>query len=116
MNFSPRPARVALRTRPRPYCCYCKRPLAPMHPETGLSQTWDHVLAESRGGTRKVPCCRTCNGLKGDLPTDDWFWFISCHTRWWKLFPNNETVAAVCRQERVRRAYAGERQLGRGTR
>jgi hypothetical protein len=97
----------------RPYCCYCKRDLLPAEPECGLSFTYDHIRAESAGGSRRVPCCRKCNGLKGDLHPDEWFWFIRAHPRWWKLYDHPNQVRDAIRQERVYRAYNGITQLCR---
>ena len=90
----------------QPFCCYCKRPLTPAEPFTGTSFTLDHVVAESHGGWRRVPCCRACNLLKGDLARDDWFWFIGVFKRWWKEFDTPAQVREIVREERVRRAWA----------
>ena len=96
----------------RYFCCYCKRGLTPAEPQGPLSFTLDHVNALSRGGYRRVPCCRQCNQLKGDLHMDDWFWFIRSFARWWKTFDTTRQVEDKIREERVRRAWAklhGER-------
>jgi hypothetical protein len=89
----------------RPHCCYCKRELAPANPPTPRSFTLDHVKALSLGGWKRVPCCRQCNLLKGDLHMDEWFWFISAFSRWWKVFDTPLQVAEKVREERVRRAW-----------
>lgn len=90
----------------QPYCCYCKRDLTPAHPIRSMSFTLDHVKAQSEGGRRRVPCCHKCNLLKDNLPMVDWFWFISKHSRWWKLFDSPAQVLDVVRREYSRRAYA----------
>ena len=89
-----------------PYCCYCKRPLAPADDGGGQSFTLDHVHAKSQGGWRRVPCCKKCNLLKDDLPANDWFWFIGAFPRWWKLFDAPQQVVSAVREEYSRRAYA----------
>jgi hypothetical protein len=97
----------------RAHCFYCKRELTPPLPERGTSFTLDHVRAQADGGWRRVPCCRKCNGLKGDLLVDEWFWFIGAFPRWWKLFDTPGQVVRSVIDERVRRAHAREPQLGR---
>lgn len=46
-------------------CAYCSTPL------DNFSRTVDHLYPESRGGIRsnanKVPACKDCNILKGDM-------------------------------------------------
>lgn len=41
------------------------------------ANTLDHIVAESRQGTREksnlVPCCGSCNLSKGDLLMEDWY-------------------------------------------
>lgn len=96
-------------TRARANCCYCKRHLDLPTPERSTSLTWDHVRAESDGGVKKVPCCRQCNHLKDNLPTEDWFWFINSHPRWWKEFTNPSQVRRVIREFRFAQAKAGQR-------
>ena len=70
----------------------------------GASFTRDHVRAESQGGWRRVPCCRKCNLLKGDLQPGDWFWFIAAWPRWWKQFDTPAQVKVAIRDEYRRRA------------
>ncbi len=100
----------------RKTCLYCKRELTLPSPPGGTSFTWDHVRPKSQGGWKRAPCCWDCNNLKGDLDVDEWFWFIGAAPRWWKRYANSDQVRDAIRQERVRRAYAGEPQLGRGVR
>lgn len=50
-----------------------------------LHPTRDHVLPRSRGGTRTVICCATCNGIKGDMLPDAWERFMAANPRWWKM-------------------------------
>lgn len=82
----------------RCYCCYCKRQLDPPQPEKWTSLTFDHIRAESQGGTRKVPSCRKCNFLKDDLTPGEWFWFIQAHPRWWKEFSLPSQVKRIVRE------------------
>lgn len=95
-----------------PTCCYCKRQLTPAQPERGTSFTFDHVRALSGGGWRRVPCCRACNQLKGDLDPADWFWFIRTFKRWWKTFQTAQQVGQAVLDEHRRRAYARAAELG----
>jgi len=50
-------------------CYYCKCNL------DDYSRTTDHLIPESQGGIRsnsnKVPSCRDCNQLKGDMTPDE---------------------------------------------
>jgi hypothetical protein len=87
-------------------CCYCKRQLQDRDPDATDGMTWDHVKPESQGGFKKVPCCRKCNQLKDDIPTEDWFWFIGTHQRWWKEFTNSSQVKRVIREFRFAQAQA----------
>lgn len=89
-----------------PYCKYCKRLLTPSGEQAGTALTFDHVKPQSDGGWRRVPCCRTCNQLKGNLPMEDWFWFIGAFKRWWKTFSTPAQVRDVVREEYRRRALA----------
>lgn len=89
-----------------PRCHYCERHLTPSHGDIGTSFTFDHVRPASTGGTKRVPCCRKCNQLKGDLPAHDWYWFIRAFPRWWKLFDTAAQVADKILDEHRRRAYA----------
>lgn len=82
----------------RPYCCYCRRELTAPEPERSTSLTRDHVHSQASGGMIWVPCCRKCNQLKGDLPIEQWRWFIGHHPRWWKTFDTNEQVRRVIRE------------------
>jgi hypothetical protein len=50
-----------------------------------LHPTRDHVLPRSRGGTRTIICCATCNGIKGDMLPLAWEAFMEANPRWWKL-------------------------------
>lgn len=89
-------------TRPlrNAYCCYCRRTLTPAAENKETSFSMDHVIAQSEGGWKRVPCCRKCNLLKDNLPTNDWFWFIGAHPRWWKEFKLPSQVARVVREYR----------------
>ena len=72
----------------------------------GTSFTLDHVKAESQGGWKRVPCCRKCNLLKGDLEPSDWFWFIGAWPRWWKQFDTPAQVMVAIRDGYRQRAEA----------
>lgn len=89
-----------------PHCCYCKRQLTPAQPERGTSFTFDHVKAVARGGWKRVPCCRACNALKGDLSVEDWFLFIGAWKRWWKQFQTPAQVLSAVLDLRRAEAYA----------
>lgn len=88
------------------FCCYCKRELLPSGTGKGLSMTWDHVQPRSRGGWKQVPCCLTCNRLKGDIDMEDWWWFVKRHPRYWKGFDHTDEVRLVLRNEWLRRGRA----------
>lgn len=63
-----------------PYCCRAMdRRDARLHP------TRDHVLPICRGGTQKIICCQTCNGIKADMLPEVWNAFMEDHPGWWKL-------------------------------
>lgn len=101
-------------TRPlygKPHCKYCQRQLEPTNSPRDTAFTLDHVKAQAEGGWRRVPCCRKCNELKGDLPMESWFWFIGAFERWWKTFANHHEVVTAVRQEHRRRAYANQERM-----
>ncbi|PZO89082.1 MAG: hypothetical protein DI623_11425, partial [Sphingomonas sanxanigenens] len=75
--------------------------------------TYDHVVPESRGGQRFLPCCRKCNELKADLPIGCWLWFIDHYARWWRTFTSPSQVRNVIVAEQSRRVRAGEAPLSR---
>lgn len=82
------------------WCCYCKRgPLtqaakgAKLRP---LDATRDHFVSRhERSGTgeRWVPCCNTCNMLKGALRPGAWLAFIDNNPGYWRDFRNPVQVA-----------------------
>ena len=76
----------------RPFCCYCKRTLEAPSARSNLAFTRDHIMPVARGGTRKVPCCRQCNQLKGSLHPASWRVFTDNFPRWWKNFSTNQEV------------------------
>jgi 5-methylcytosine-specific restriction endonuclease McrA len=94
------------RARDGAFCCYCKRPLTHALPECSTSFTFDHVKCLSDGGWKRVPCCRKCNNLKGNLGMDEWFWFIRAHERWWKTFATPAQVASAVHAFKIASAYA----------
>lgn len=51
-------------------CHWCKKHML-MESER-LRPTIDHVVPKSRGGTKTVVCCLSCNNLKGDMPPAIW--------------------------------------------
>jgi hypothetical protein len=53
------------------------------------------VVPASRGGWKKVPCCRKCNGLKADLDPTLWRWFTEMYPGWWKTFNTHKEVRAA---------------------
>lgn len=88
------------------HCCYCKRQLTPSGTDRGDAATKDHVRPQSDGGYITVPCCRTCNFLKGHSDMHGWWWFVHAFPRYWKTFSNPAQVAGEIRAEWRRRVYA----------
>lgn len=96
------------------YCCYCKRgPLIQgekgSRNATGLMATRDHfVPIQETGPTDKgrwVPCCLTCNALKGALRPGPWLAFIDANPRYWKTFKDHRAVVRwLVDYNRVRRS------------
>jgi hypothetical protein len=82
------------------YCCYCKRALTPSGTNHSTSFTWDHVRPRSHGGTYKVPCCLTCNNLKGDFTPEQWDRVRAKFPEWWKLFKHRGELLLALRQAR----------------
>jgi 5-methylcytosine-specific restriction endonuclease McrA len=74
------------------FCCYCKRQLTKPGDRANTAFTRDHVIPASRGGVRKVPCCRKCNNLKADLDPSLWRIVTENYPRWWKVFASNKEV------------------------
>jgi hypothetical protein len=89
-------------------CFYCRRMLEASTSPGKLAYTADHVTPQSLGGTKTVPCCRQCNGLKGSIHPKEWFWFIGKYTLYWRDFRTNTEVIRAIVQERKRRATLGE--------
>lgn len=100
-------------------CTYCKRQLAKPTSPSRTAMTRDHVMPKCVGGTRRVRCCRQCNGLKGDIHPSVWRWFTETFPGWWKSFETNGEVVTACRAKwgsrvcvtdvgRVRRSCFGE--------
>lgn len=52
------------------YCCYCGIYL------TVATKTTEHLIPKSKGGTgakwNKMPCCKSCNGWRGNKDYDVW--------------------------------------------
>ena len=46
------------------------------NPECRAKRTYDHVVPKSMGGSshanNMLPCCPTCNGLKSNIPLEDY--------------------------------------------
>jgi 5-methylcytosine-specific restriction endonuclease McrA len=51
-------------------CYYCRTPFdnSPKH-----RKTRDHVIPQSKGGTKTVACCWLCNNRKGDMSAEQFF-------------------------------------------
>lgn len=64
-------------------CPYCFRPMD--RGNAKLMPTRDHIMPISRGGTAKIICCQTCNGIKADMLPDAWTAFMEENPRWWTL-------------------------------
>lgn len=79
------------------FCTYCLRALSSHSDRASTAATKDHVMPKSVGGTRKVPCCRLCNQLKGDIHPSVWRWFTANYPGWWKTFRTNHEVVDACR-------------------
>lgn len=59
-------------------CVYCgvkfdTRPVAKGGSHRSSRRTWDHIPPKSKGGMYQVPCCRYCNGRKGDMALAAWY-------------------------------------------
>lgn len=80
-------------------CTYCRRELEGPRSRSRTAVTADHVMPRSVGGQRKVPCCRQCNGLKGDIHPSVWRWFTETFPGWWKTFRTNGEVVTACRPQ-----------------
>lgn len=79
-------------------CPYCQRLM-----DRGtfkLQPTRDHIVPQSRGGSARLICCLTCNGIKADMMPEAWAAYMAANPGWWLL------SAA----ERRARARAGRRQ------
>ena len=75
-------------------CPYCRRPMDLQVP--GLEPTRDHhPIPRSRGGTKTIICCYTCNNIKGDMSAPDWDAFMQSNPEWWAM-------AKSVRRKRVR--------------
>ena len=81
----------------RGWCTYCRRGLTSPHDRAGTAATMDHVMPKSVGGRRKVPCCKACNQLKGDIHPSVWRWFTERFPGWWRQFRTNREVIEACR-------------------
>lgn len=69
-------------------CHYCKRELTrPTRPMKSTSATLDHVEPRSCGGEMTVPCCFTCNQMKGNMLPYYWMRFIKDNPEWWRMWP-----------------------------
>jgi hypothetical protein len=66
-------------------CAYCKRALEPRNSNSRVAATKDHIVPITRGGVRKVWCCRQCNGLKANMLLDEWHTFMARYPEWWKM-------------------------------
>lgn len=72
------------------YCAYCKREMvlySPTHP------TSDHVVPRSKGGTRTILACKTCNGMKGNMMPNEWQKFMHNFPKWWNMNPIDRQLA-----------------------
>jgi hypothetical protein len=65
-------------------CTYCSRRLESTASLSKLAATRDHFYPVSRGGTKKVWCCRQCNALKRDMLPYEWKCFMAANPEWWK--------------------------------
>lgn len=88
-------------------CTYCRRELAGPRSGSRVAATADHVMPQSVGGRRKVPCCRQCNNLKGDIHPSVWRWFTEMFPAWWRTFRTNGEVVAACRPQFGSRVQVG---------
>lgn len=77
-------------------CPYCYRAMD--RRDVRLHPTRDHVLPICRGGTQKIICCATCNGIKADMLPEVWNAFMEDHPGWWKL--SRAELRAIRRKER----------------
>lgn len=85
----PRPKRASKRPEKRSArafrvnkpCPYCRRAMTYRVP--GLEPTRDHVIPKSKGGTKIIVACWTCNNVKGDMLPDVWERFMMENPEWW---------------------------------
>lgn len=66
------------------HCGYCKREMIPY---SDTHPTRDHVYPRSRGGTRTIWACVTCNNMKANMLPEDWQTFMDENPRWWVKKP-----------------------------
>lgn len=64
-------------------CPYCRRTMD--RGSVRLHPTRDHVIPRCRGGTEKIICCLTCNGLKADMLPEEWSAYMMANPGWWLL-------------------------------
>ena len=76
-------------------CFYCERILMASTANSQLAATRDHVIPASRGGTRRVWCCKACNKVKGDMMPGEWLAFRQAHPEWWKLESGSNSFRRV---------------------
>lgn len=68
----------------RARCTYCRRVMEPPSSKSRVAATRDHITPQSNGGTITVPCCRQCNGMKGNMSPQAWARFMARNPEWWR--------------------------------
>lgn len=82
------------KTRPKKgaHCYWCKRALEPSWSRSQTAFTRDHIVPQSAGGKKWVPCCRACNHMKSNMLPDAWLYFMSRYPEWWVHYPKQATT------------------------
>lgn len=75
-------------------CVWCRRPLAPGHPDASL----EHVVPKLKGGPawpeNEVAACRPCNRRRGHTSPVDWL--VACRARGWE--PDRDAIERALRR------------------
>lgn len=64
--------------------------------DPALFPTRDHYpVPKSRGGTRTLIACYSCNHIKGDMLAEDWQRYMAEHPEWWTINRAERHAAAA---------------------
>lgn len=81
------------------HCYWCKRQLEPSWSQGQCAFTKDHIVPQSEGGKKWLPCCRACNTMKADMSPERWREFMADFPRWWQHYPM--TAAVIIQKSRM---------------